>query len=158
MYPQVCSQVPIKEADYYPDSTPDHFVGPIDLARKLITLPCSISIQREQCCTLLSLIMEARHYMMNMRNSFQFLLCSCLSLSFAQLLSSLIFLPPMFSPGLIIWLVIIALPSLSASLMGTPPDEEVMNMATGKNLHLSKEVLMITFLLKLCHTNFDLHF
>jgi hypothetical protein len=132
---------PIKECDGFIESLPDNFIGPTDLARQLITLPCSLSIYRQNSIIFYQLIMEARHYMLKMRNSFQFLLSSCLSLSLAQLLTSLLFLPPLLSPGAVIWLSCIILPILSASLMGTEPDNEVMSVATGKKLYLNKEAI-----------------
>lgn len=148
MYPQVCITEPVKEADLFiNDSSLEDFVGPIELAKQLITLPCSLSMNRQDSYSLYSLIMEARHYMMKMRNSFQFFLCSCLSVSLAQLFSSMLFLPPIFAPGIVLWLPCIILPILSVSLMGTPFDEQVMNVSTGKNLKLSKEVL--TFFISL---------
>jgi len=140
MYPQVCITEPIKEADGFIESLPDNFIGPTDLARQLITLPCSLSIYRQNSVIFYQLIMEARHYMMKMRNSFQFLLSSCLSLSLAQLLTSLLFLPPLLSPGVVLWLTCIVLPILSSSLMATEGDDEVMRVATGKKLHLNREV------------------
>ena len=141
MYPQVCITEPIKEADGFIESLPDNFVGPTDLARQLITLPCSLSLYRQNSMIFYQLIMESRHYMLKMRNCFQFFLSCCLSLSLAQMLTSLLFLPPLLSPGVVLWLACIVLPILSCSLMGTDVDDHVMNIATGKKLHLNKEVI-----------------
>ena len=140
MYPQVCITEPIKEADGFIESLPDNFIGPTDLARQLISLPCSLSLYRQNSMIFYQLILEARHYMLKMRNCFQFFLSSCLSLSLAQLLTSLLFLPPLLSPGVVLWLSCIVLPILSCSLMGTVVDDQVMSIATGKKLHLNKEV------------------
>lgn len=148
MYPQVCITKPIKEADGFVESLPDNFVGPTDLARQMITLPCSLSIYRQNAIIFYQLITEARHYMTNMKNSFLFLLSSCLILCLAQLFSSLLFLPPLLSPGVVLWLSCIVLPILSVSLMGTRVDNEIMKTSTGKNLCLSKQVkgLSLTYL------------
>jgi len=80
-----------------------------------------------------------------MRNIFQFFLSSCLSLSLAQMLTSVIFLPPLLSPGIVLWLSLIVIPILSVSLMGVQPDHGVMNVATGKKLHLNKETIVYFF-------------
>jgi hypothetical protein len=154
MYPQVCITEPIKEADGYIESLPDNFVGPTDLARQLVTLPCSLSLYRQNSIIFYQLILEARHYMLKMRNCFQFFLSSCLSLSLAQLLTSLLFLPPLLSPGVVLWLACIVLPILSSSLMGTDVDDKVMTIATGKKLHLNKEVF-IDFYITLTRDNDD---
>lgn len=148
MYPQVCITEPIKEADGFIESLPDNFIGPTDLARQLITLPCSLSLYRQNSMIFYHLILEARHYMLKMRNCFQFFLSSCLSLSLAQLLTSMLFLPPLLSPGVILWLSCIVLPILSCSLMGTEVDDQVMSIATGKKLHLNKEVFFSLKLLE----------
>lgn len=84
--------------------------------------------------------MEARHFMMNARNCLQFFFSCSLGLTLGQLFASVIFLPPLLSSGSVLWLVIIVFPLLSLSLMGTPLDIQVMNLATGKNLNLSREV------------------
>lgn len=141
MYPHVCISMPICPSDQLPpDQLPSDFVSPTDLANQLVALPCSLTMSRQNAIIFYQLIMNARDYMMRMRNIFQFFLCSSLSLSLAQLITSLAFLPPLFSPGNVLWLSLIVIPILSVSLMGTQPDTDVMNVATGKKLHLNKEV------------------
>lgn len=125
------------------DGLPPNFISPTDLANNLIALPCSFTMPRMNAIVFYELIMNSRDYMMRMRNLFQFFLCSCLSLSIAQMVTSVIFLPPFLSPGVVLWLSPILLPILSVSLMGTEPDPSVMTVATGKKLHLKKEVILI---------------
>lgn len=115
-------------------------ISPTDLANQLISLPCSLTMQRQNSIIFYQLIMTARDYMLRMRNIFQFYLSACLSLSLAQMITSLLFLPPLLSPGIVIWLSLIVMPVLSISLMGNETDPNVMNIATGRKLHFNKEV------------------
>ena len=121
----------------------NNFLSPTELAKQLNSLPCCLAMHREDNISLSRLIMEARHYMINIRNSLQFFLCCCLSLSLAQVITSLLLLPALLSPGHVLWLVCFVLPSLSFSLMGTPFDSQVSTIATGKNLNLSKDVSVL---------------
>ncbi|RWS28155.1 uncharacterized protein B4U80_10848 [Leptotrombidium deliense] len=140
LYPQVCITQPVMEASDSADEIHD-FLSPTEVAKRLNTLPCSLSFQREDPVSLIALIMEARHHMMNTRNSLQFLICCLLSLSFAQLCSSLLFLSPLFSPAQILWCVCVVLPLLSFSLMASPQDPQIATIAMGKNLRLNREVI-----------------
>ncbi|UXI15207.1 hypothetical protein NH340_JMT01150 [Sarcoptes scabiei] len=144
MYPHVCLTEPIFPVDPFRQNDPGE-LNPINLANELIALPCSIKMQRHNAIIFYYLILIARDYMMRMRNLFQFFLSSCLSLTLAQMIASLLFLPPLFSPGIVIWLSLIFIPFLSISLMGIKPDPSVMNVATGKKLHLNKETLVYFF-------------
>lgn len=142
MYPHVCKTQPIRPVDLMPSKDLDGMT-PIQLANQLVALPCSMTMQRHNAIIFYYLILIARDYMMRMRNVFQFFLSSCLSLSLAQMLSSMAFLPPLFSPGIVLWLSLIVIPFLSVSLMGIEPDSTVMNVATGKKLHLNRKVCVI---------------
>ena len=137
LYPQICINEPITEALYKPFKG---FLSPADISNMLNTLPCSLTFHREDSISLHRIIMEARHFMMNAQNNFQFFFSCSLSLSLAQLFASLLFLPPLLSSGQVLWLVCVIFPILSLSLMGTPLDSQVMNMATGKNRILDKDV------------------
>ncbi|RWS16661.1 uncharacterized protein B4U79_14914 [Dinothrombium tinctorium] len=141
LYPQVCITQPAVKGSFYSQNNPS-FLSPIEVATKLNSLMCSLTFQREDPVSLITLIMEARHYMMNTRNSLQFFLCCSLSLSLAQLCTSLLFLPPLFSSGHVLWIVCFILPILSFSLMGSPQDPQLMTMAMGKNLGLNKENIL----------------
>ncbi len=147
LYPEVCVTQSVIEGDEnIAARLSDNFLSPTKLSQLLISLPCSLLIHRDDPLSLYRLIMEARNFMNNVRNSLQFLLCCSLSLSVVQLLSSLLYLPPLLTSGHVLWLVFIILPALSFSLMGTPLDPHVMTMATGKNLNLCREhVLFFLF-------------
>lgn len=142
MYPHACITEPIHPADQYSlEGLPENFLTPIDIANQLIALPCSLTMSRQNSIIFYQLIMNSRDYMMRMRNVFQFFLSSCLSLSLAQMITSLFFLPPLLSPGIVLWLSLVVIPFLSVALMGSQYDPGVMNVATGKKLHLNKEVI-----------------
>lgn len=143
MYPHACIGAARRADELSLCQLPRDFVSPTDLSNQLISLPCSLTMGRQNAIIFYQLIMNARDYMMRMRNIFQFFLSSCLSLSLAQMITSIAFLPPLFSPGNVLWLSLIVIPSLSISLMGTEPDSNVMNVATGKKLHLNKEVSIV---------------
>ena len=152
LYPEVCVTQSIIEGDpQLLESISANFISPTSLAKQMISLPASLSLHRQDPLALHRLIMEARHFMNNMRNSLQFLLCCTFSLSLAQLMASVLFLPPLLSAGQVLWLVFVVLPALSFSLMGTPLDPHVMTMATGKNLSLCRESVIyfvLCYLLK----------
>ena len=140
LYPEICVKETVIEGDEVLTSQlSGGFMSPTNLARHLISLPCSLSLHREDPFSLYRLVMEARSFMNNLRNSLQFLLCCSLSLSIVQLFASMLLLPPLLTSGQVIWLVFFVLPVLSFSLMGTPVDPHVMTMATGKNLNLGRE-------------------
>ncbi|XP_015786071.1 transmembrane protein 94 [Tetranychus urticae] len=150
LYPQICVREPVTKASGKPYKG---FISPTDISNQLNTLPCSICFHREDSISINRIIMEARHYMMNARNCLQFFFSCSLSLSLAQLFGFLFFLPPLLSPGSVLWLVTIIFPLLSLSLMGTPLDTQVMNQATGKNLNLSRESIiyfLMCYLIKFC--------
>jgi len=125
--------------------------GPSSLASKLASLPCSYSYNRKDQVNLYSLIMEARHFTFKMKNTFVCMICFALSISSAQFLATILFLPPMLSSGLTIWLTVVVVPLMSFSLMSTTMDSQVMKIAVGKNLQLKPENItffVICYLIK----------
>jgi len=140
LYPEVCVTQPVIEGDEDISSRlSSSFLSPTALAKQLISLPCSLVLQRDDPIGLQRLIAESRTFMSNIRNSLQFLLCCSLSLSLVQLLGSLLFLPPLLTSGQVVWLVFFILPTMSFPLMVSPPDPHVMTTATGKNLNLTRD-------------------
>lgn len=128
LYPQVCQQVPV--------SAPvkeTNVISPVELSRRLNSLPCALSFHRDELSSLLHLILESRHVGLCLRNALQLWASSTASLSVLQLVAALFFLPPVLTAGQVIWLSCITVPILSVSLMGAPTDPSVMNIATGKN-------------------------
>lgn len=139
LFPEVCVAQAVMQGDEeIVSNLSPKFLSPMSLAQQLITLPCSLTLHREDPICLYRLIMEARNIMASVRNSLQFLLCCTMSLALVQLLASVLFLPPLLSSGQVVWLVFFVFPILSFSLMGVPLDPEVMRMASGKNLNLDK--------------------
>lgn len=121
------------------------------LATKLASLPCSYSYNRTEPVNLHNLIMEARHFTFRMKNTFVCMICFALSISSAQFLASILFLPPMLSSGLTIWLTVVVVPLMSFTLMNTKMDSQVMKIAVGKNLQLKPENItffVICYLIK----------
>lgn len=128
LYPQVCQQVPA----FSPVSQSDT-ISPVELSRRLNSLPCALSFHREELSSLLHLVLESRHLGFCLRNVLQLWAASVASLSAIQLGAALFFLPPVLTAGQVLWLSCVAVPLLSVSLMGAPTDSSVMNVATGKN-------------------------
>ncbi|KAK8379307.1 hypothetical protein O3P69_019293 [Scylla paramamosain] len=137
LYPQVCMREAVSarpSAGCGP--------GPEEVAKTLNVLPCSLALTPHSRVSLVSLIMEARHFMQQVMSCFQFWACCCLSLSLLQLLAATAALPPLLSSGDILWLVVVIIPALSLSLVAAPTNPSVMNQATGKNTVLfDKQVL-----------------
>ncbi|XP_022253153.1 transmembrane protein 94-like [Limulus polyphemus] len=129
LYPQLCMR-----QTRFEKQQNTNWISPTGLSHHLNTLPCTITYSREDPVSLFHVIMEARHFMAEMRNSFQFMLCCCLSLALTELLGALFFLPLPLPPGHILWLQCLIIPLLSFSLLGLPVDPHVMTIATGKNL------------------------
>jgi hypothetical protein len=133
------------------DSLVHEFSEPSSLASKLASLPCSYNYSRKDQVHLYSLIMEARDFTFKMKNTFVCMICFALSISSAQFLASILFLPPMLSSGLTIWLTVVVVPLMSFSLMSTTMDSQVMKIAVGKNLQLKPENItffVICYLIK----------
>lgn len=108
-------------------------MSPVELSRRLNSLPCALSFHRDELSSLLHLVLESRHVGFCLRNVLQLWAASIASLSAVQLVAALFFLPPIFTTGQVLWLSCIIIPLLSISLMGAPTDPDVMNVATGKN-------------------------
>ena len=69
-----------------------------------------------------------------------------LTLVLIQLLSSLALLPPVLATHHVLWLVTVALPALSITLIGNPCDPAIMKMALGKNMtHPKKQVAIPSY-------------
>uniref|UniRef100_A0A3P8Z9Y8 Transmembrane protein 94 n=1 Tax=Esox lucius TaxID=8010 RepID=A0A3P8Z9Y8_ESOLU len=85
-------------------------LSPLRLSGQLNTLACSVTFHQGESVSMVKLIEQARHTTYGIRKSFLFLLQCQLSL------------------------VIIQLFKCCVSFLGKPPDNSVMNVATGKNL------------------------
>lgn len=139
LYPQVCQQVPVVSP-----TTQGSTLSPVELSRRLNSIPCGLSFHRDELPSLLPLVLEARHVGFCLRNVLQMWAASIASLSSVQLGAALFFLPPIFTVGQVLWFSCLIIPLLSTSLMGAPTDPTVMNVATGKNSRkIDKGVLTV---------------
>ncbi|XP_045478027.1 transmembrane protein 94 isoform X2 [Harmonia axyridis] len=125
IYPQVCQKRLV--------SIPYEGVSPMDLARHLNSLPCSLCIKREDPINLYHLIMESRHFVTSIWNAVQFWVCCCATVTGIQIACSIALIPSPFTTGQVLWLSSIVIPILSASLIALPVDAEVMKRPLGKN-------------------------
>ncbi|XP_026818266.1 transmembrane protein 94 isoform X1 [Rhopalosiphum maidis] len=129
IYPQVCQRISIMQQP----SPIDAPISPVGLSELLNSLPCCLSLNRQDPLPVYHLIMEGRYLMQGIWNCVQFWTSCMVSLSFLQLLAIALVLPPILSVGQILWLTCIVVPLLSVSLVGGPTDPEVMQKPTGKN-------------------------
>ncbi|XP_016662636.1 transmembrane protein 94 isoform X2 [Acyrthosiphon pisum] len=129
IYPQVCQRISIMQQP----SPIDAPISPVGLSELLNSLPCCLSLNRQDPLPVYHLIMEGRYLMQGIWNCIQFWTSCMVSLSFLQLLAIVLVLPPILSVGQILWLTCIVVPLLSVSLVGGPTDPEVMQKPTGKN-------------------------
>ncbi|XP_071318427.1 transmembrane protein 94 isoform X3 [Trachinotus anak] len=109
-------------------------LSPLRLSGQLNSLGCSVTFHQGESVSLVKLIEQARHTTYGIRKCFLFLLQCQLSLVIIQFLACLAQLPPPMNTTDILWLSCFSCPLLSVSLLGKPPDNSVMAVATGKNL------------------------
>ncbi|KAM4716348.1 transmembrane protein 94 isoform 3-T3 [Anableps anableps] len=109
-------------------------LSPLRLSGQLNSLGCSVSFHQGNSVSLIKLIEQARHTTSGIRKCFLFLLQCQLSLVILQFLACLAQLPPPMNTTDILWMSCFSCPLLSVSLLGKPPDNSVMTVATGKNL------------------------
>uniref|UniRef100_A0A671UM44 Transmembrane protein 94 n=1 Tax=Sparus aurata TaxID=8175 RepID=A0A671UM44_SPAAU len=109
-------------------------LSPLRLSGQLNSLGCSVTFHQGESVSMVKLIEQARHTTYGIRKCFLFLLQCQLSLVIIQFLACLAQLPPPMNTTDILWLSCFSCPLLSVSLLGKPPDNSVMTVATGKNL------------------------
>ncbi|KAM4662944.1 transmembrane protein 94 isoform 2-T3 [Discoglossus pictus] len=126
--------------------------SPLSLSTALNSLPCTMTIRQEESVGIIRLIEQARHSTYGIRKCFLFLLQCQLTLVIVQFLAGLLQLPPLLSTTDILWLSCFCYPLLSVSLLGKPPDNSIMTVATGKNLHSipkkTQQYFLLCFLVK----------
>ncbi|XP_025836473.1 transmembrane protein 94-like [Agrilus planipennis] len=138
LYPQVCQKVktfkPVTEG-----------ISPVELSRKLNSISCSLSIKREDPILFPYLIMDARHFMYCFWNCVQLWLCCCATTTCLQIAAALFMLPPILTPGQVLWLCCVIIPVLSVSLIGNPTDPDVMKRPPNKrHTVFNSEVVVFT--------------
>lgn len=142
-YPQLCA-CKMAVGNRWNKASP----SPTELASRLLALPCSLAYQREDNVSILQLIAEARHHTTSLRSCFYLLLCCQLCIVLASILAAILLLPPPLPPAHLLWLLLVALPLLSAGLMGNPVDPKIMMFITNKNKDHVSQQLVIQFLMQ----------
>ncbi|KAL0840966.1 hypothetical protein ABMA28_014754 [Loxostege sticticalis] len=156
LYPVLCQKMP-------PYQIPDKCIGPIDLARALNSVPCSLSLQnkwqnqpltnycskkmtRDADVSLFTLITMSRHFMTSLWNSTQFWMCSVCFIALLQVGSLCAFLPLALSVGGCVWMGCVVVPLLAAPLACAPLDAACMQRAaTRPHLHIHKQMALFVF-------------
>lgn len=165
LYPQICqSSPPFTESNIYnnkqnflKDQPKRHWldnrktvtISPIYLSRMLNSLPCSISVCRDDPISILSLIELARRFGIGLWNCVQFWSCSAVMFSIINLFSCAFSLPPILSPDLCLYLMLFVVAPLAISLVRIEPNYDIMNRACGrkpsKNIDLNTFFLILWF-------------
>lgn len=107
-------------------------ISPIYLSRMLNSLPCSISVCRDDPISIVSLIELSRRFSIGLWNCVQFWSCSAVMFSIINLFSCAFSLPPILSPGMCLYLMIVVVAPLAISLVRIEPNIEIMNRACGR--------------------------
>lgn len=107
-------------------------ISPIYISRLLNSLPCSISVCRDDPISILGLIELARRFSIGLWNCVQFWSCSAVMFSILNLLSCSISLPPILSPDWSLYLMLFVVAPLAVSLVRIEPNAEIMNRACGR--------------------------
>ncbi|KAL4241053.1 hypothetical protein ACF0H5_001831 [Mactra antiquata] len=116
---------------------------PLQLASSLLCVMSPIMISKDDNISLIHLIAEARSQLMSMRNCFYFMMCCSLSVTLAQVMASILLLPPILQAQHTMWLSLVIIPLLGLTMMGNPVDARVMSLATRKNSnHITSEMIL----------------
>ncbi|KAM7348451.1 transmembrane protein 94-like protein l(2)k05819 isoform 4-T4 [Cochliomyia hominivorax] len=115
-----------------PMQCPGNTVSPIYLSRILNSLPCSISVKREDPLSLVAIIELSRRFSSGLWNCIQFWACCGGTLSLINILSACLSLKPLLTPLMVIYLMCIPVPLISLALAHIDLDPKIMNRATGK--------------------------
>ncbi|XP_077481268.1 transmembrane protein 94 isoform X4 [Stigmatopora argus] len=135
LYPSQCSWETLSYATKGAFNRCTEVISPLRLSGQLNCLGCAVTFHQGESVSMTKLIEQARHTTYGIRKCFLFLLQCQLSLVIIQFLACLAQLPPPMNTTDILWLSCFSCPLLSMSLLGKPPDNSVMTVATGKNLN-----------------------
>lgn len=115
-------------------------------ARKLHCFPCSLLLSGDDSLNVIStMITQARHFLFLLRIFFIFLMKCQVALSLFLLFSHIMLLPPPLLPMDVFWIAFIISPCLSLSLLGSPPDPDLMTWANQKTLPKDSPVTKFMF-------------
>ena len=98
----------------------------LDMASRLISLPCSLTIRPNRICYLLQLMAQSRHYVLTIKQVFFYAVFAYATLVLAHLAHLMTDRPLPVSPLQFIWLTLIAVPALSMSMITAPVDENIL--------------------------------
>lgn len=131
LYPQVCQRIPVLPQH----SDKEEVVQfPHQIAHLLNSVPCCLILNREKSIKIASYIMEARHLMQRFWSCVQFWICCVTFLSLLQFIAFLFNFPPILSLDGLVFLILIIVPVISMSLVGTGfVDAKILRQATSKN-------------------------
>lgn len=128
LYPVLCQKM-------QPYLIPDSCIGPIDLARALNSVPCSLSMTRESDLSLFTLITTSRHFMTCLWNCTQFWICSVCFIALLQTGSLCGFLPLALSVGGAAWCGLVSVPHVAGALALAPPHPALSQRAATRPDH-----------------------
>uniref|UniRef100_A0A8D8R764 Transmembrane protein 94 n=1 Tax=Cacopsylla melanoneura TaxID=428564 RepID=A0A8D8R764_9HEMI len=121
LYPQVCQRIPVLP-QHSTMSTESHTI------RASTKLPQQFILNNSACSD------KARLLMQRFWSCVQYWLCSVTFLSLLQFCSFLFFFPPILSLDGVVFLILIIVPVLSTSLVGTGfVDAKILRQATSRN-------------------------
>ncbi|XP_018801463.1 PREDICTED: transmembrane protein 94 isoform X4 [Bactrocera latifrons] len=107
-------------------------VSPVYLGRLLNSLPCSISVCRDEPLSLVSIIELSRRFSAGLWNCIQYWACCAGALSMINILSACLSLPPLLTPIMVLYLMSVPVPLIALALAHIDVDPKIMNRATGK--------------------------
>ncbi|XP_055841697.1 transmembrane protein 94 isoform X1 [Episyrphus balteatus] len=122
----------LEGADARPMQSQGHTVSPIYISRLLNSLPCSISVSRDDPLSTVALIELSRRFSSGLWNCIQYWACCAGTLSVINILSACLSLPPILTPLSLIYLMCLPVPMISVSLAHIDADSKTMNRATAK--------------------------
>ncbi|XP_039753975.1 transmembrane protein 94 isoform X3 [Pararge aegeria] len=138
LYPVLCQKMP-------PYQVPQTCIGPIDLARSLNSVPCSLSLARAADVSLFALITMSRHFTMCLWNTTQFWICSACFLSLIQVMSVMCYGIGALTVGGATWCSLVGAVLSSALGFAPPPSALMLRAATRPALSFSPRMALFIF-------------
>ncbi|XP_004535113.1 transmembrane protein 94 isoform X2 [Ceratitis capitata] len=121
-----------EEPQMRPMQSAGNTVSPVYLSRLLNSLPCSISVCRDEPLSLVAIIELSRRFSAGLWNCIQYWACCAGTLSVINILSACLSLPPLLTPLMVLYLMSIPVPLIALALAHIDVDPKIMNRATGK--------------------------
>ncbi|XP_011179883.2 transmembrane protein 94 isoform X3 [Zeugodacus cucurbitae] len=120
------------EPQMRPMQSAGNTVSPVYLSRLLNSLPCSISVCRDEPLSLVAIIELSRRFSAGLWNCIQYWACCAGALSMINILSACLSLPPLLTPIMVLYLMSVPVPLIALALAHIDIDPKIMNRATGK--------------------------